>query len=85
MRWNQIQRSWLHLRPMAKRHWLELTEAQLDAINGNRELLAEILQMNYGLPRDAADRQIDDWCLTFGDDEEHATRPAETAARAQAT
>ena len=74
MRWNQVQRSWVQLRPKAKRHWLELTEAQLDAINGNRELLAETLQMNYGLPRDAADEQIDEWCLTFGDDEVTAAR-----------
>jgi uncharacterized protein YjbJ (UPF0337 family) len=69
MRWNHIQRSWMQLRPKAKRHWVELTEAQLDVINGNRELLADSLQASYGLPRDAADEEIDKWCMTFGDEE----------------
>ena len=69
MRWNLIERRWMQLRPKAKRRWLELTEAQLEVINGNRDLLAESLQESYGLARDAADQEIDDWCMTFAEDE----------------
>jgi hypothetical protein len=69
MRWEQIQVSWMEFRPRAKRHWIELSESQLDSINGNRELLADILQESYGLARDDADEEILAWSMTFGDDE----------------
>ncbi len=70
MRWETIEVQWHDYRVRAKRHWVELSEEQLDSIHGDRELLADRLQESYGLPRDIADEQIRDWCTTFGEDEQ---------------
>lgn len=74
MRWETIEVQWPDYRVRAKRHWVELSEEQLDSIRGKRELLADSLQESYGLPRDLADEQIRDWCTTFGEDEQPFSR-----------
>jgi hypothetical protein len=71
MRWEKIEVKWYDYRVRAKRHWIELSDEQLDRIRGNRELLVDSLQESYGLPRDIADEQIRDWCTTFGEDDAH--------------
>lgn len=69
MRWEQIEVKWCDYRARAKRHWLELSDEQLNLIRGRRELLVDSLQESYGLPREVADEQIREWCTTFGEDE----------------
>lgn len=71
MRWENIEVKWYDYRVRAKRHWVELSDEQLDRIRGKRELLVDSLQESYGLPRDIADEQIRDWCTTFGEDDAH--------------
>jgi len=78
MRWQEIEVHWLEYRPLAKRRWLALSDQQLDAINGRRELLSQTLQTRYGVSRDTAELEIDTWCTTF-DDEERESRRHEAA------
>ncbi|MBC7984085.1 MAG: hypothetical protein H7Y02_09550 [Candidatus Obscuribacterales bacterium] len=70
MRWEKIADSWLEFAPLAKRHWVELGGERLTIVDGQRELLADGLQECYGLPRDAAQREIDDWIATFADSDD---------------
>lgn len=74
MRWEEIETRWLRYRPLAKRRWLALSDQQLDAINGRRELLCEILQERYGVSRDIADLEIDTWCTTFDDEAQESSQ-----------
>jgi len=69
MRWERIGIHWDDYRVRAKRHWVELSDRQLELVHGDRELLMDSLQESYGLPRDIADEQIREWCTTFGEDE----------------
>ena len=71
MRWDNIRVRWSEFRPLAKRHWLALNDAQLELIGGRRDLLAEVLQQTYGVSGDAAELQIDAWCDTFEDAEDY--------------
>ena len=73
MKWDEIRVHWLEYRPLAKRHWRALSDAQLEAIDGQRQLLSQILQASYGVSHDIAELQIDTWATTF-DDEEHESR-----------
>jgi uncharacterized protein YjbJ (UPF0337 family) len=44
-----------------QQQWGKLTDDDLDLVEGRREELAGKLQERYGLAKDAAERQIDDW------------------------
>jgi uncharacterized protein YjbJ (UPF0337 family) len=41
--------------------WGKLTDDDLDAIRGRREILVGRLQERYGMAREQADREADEW------------------------
>ncbi|TIX48694.1 MAG: CsbD family protein, partial [Mesorhizobium sp.] len=45
----------------AKEQWGDLTDDDLDRIEGNRDQLAGRIQERYGIAKEEAERQIDDW------------------------
>lgn len=61
MNWDRIQGSWREFKGNVKEQWGKLTDDDLDQIEGNREALAGRLQNRYGIAKDEAERQIDDW------------------------
>ena len=61
MNWNQIESNWKIFKVKAKQQWNELTEAQLEAILGQRDGLLEMLQKNYKISQHAAEWQLSGW------------------------
>lgn len=61
MNWDQIQGNWRQLKGKIKANWGDLTDDDLDSIDGRREELMGKLQKAYGIGRDEAERQIDDF------------------------
>ncbi|WP_405406406.1 CsbD family protein [Paracoccus sp. Ld10] len=61
MNWDIIQGKWKQLKGATKVKWGELTEDELDQIDGNKDRLAGKLQEKYGWTKDQADREIDDY------------------------
>lgn len=61
MNWNQIESNWKIFKVKAKQQWNELTEAQLEAIVGQRDGLLEILQKTYKISKHAAEWQLSGW------------------------
>jgi uncharacterized protein YjbJ (UPF0337 family) len=59
--WDRIAGKWRQLRGEIQVRWGELTDDELDEINGEREKLAGRLQERYGIARQEAERQIDEW------------------------
>ena len=53
--------NWKQFKGRARQKWGKLTDDQLDQVRGNREELAGLVQESYGLQRDEAERQVDDW------------------------
>jgi uncharacterized protein YjbJ (UPF0337 family) len=45
----------------AKEKWGELTDDDLSQVDGKRDQLAGKLQEKYGITKDEAEKQIDDW------------------------
>ena len=45
----------------ARSSWGELTDDELDQIGGKKDQLIGKLQQKYGLEREEAERQADDW------------------------
>jgi len=63
--WDQIANAWKRLRGEVRKQWGKLTDDDMEQIKGHRDVLALKLQQHYGLTRDEAYRQIDEWGLTL--------------------
>jgi uncharacterized protein YjbJ (UPF0337 family) len=61
MNWDRVEGNWKQLKGNIKEQWGELTDDDIDVINGRREQLAGRLQETYGISKDEAERQVKDW------------------------
>jgi len=61
MNWDTIQGQWKQLRGNAKEQWGKLTDDELDQMDGKRDQLVGKIQERYGIAKDEAERQVDDW------------------------
>ena len=61
MNWDQIQGKWKQMKGSVRQRWAKLTDDDLDLIAGKREEFAGRLQERYGIARDEAERQVDEW------------------------
>lgn len=59
-----IAGNWKQLMGDIQKQWGKLTNDHLSQVNGNRKKLAGVLQENYGIALDAAEKQISDWETT---------------------
>ncbi len=65
MNWDQIEGNWMQIKGRARAQWGELTDNDLDQIEGRREQLLGKIQERYGIERKEAERQIDEWLRNF--------------------
>ena len=61
MDWNRVEGNWKQLRGKAKQQWGKLTDDDLTAAAGRREQLAGKIQERYGVAKEAAQKQVDEW------------------------
>jgi len=52
---------WAQLKGKAKEKWGELTNDDLDIIEGKRDQLAGKIREKYGRTKEEAEKEIDDW------------------------
>lgn len=60
-----IQGDWKQLMGDVQKYWGKLTSDHLDQVNGSREKLSGVIQKQYGVARDEADRQMKEWEATY--------------------
>ena len=58
---DQMKGKWKQMKGSVKTKWGKLTDDDLDVINGQREQLIGKIQERYGIAKDEAQRQVDDW------------------------
>lgn len=58
---DQWQGKWKQLTGEVKRQWGKLTDDDLDQIGGNRERLEGKIQERYGIAREEARKQVDEF------------------------
>jgi uncharacterized protein YjbJ (UPF0337 family) len=61
MNWDQIEGKWKQMKGSAKENWGKLTDDDLDVAAGNRDKLVGKIQEKYGVAREEAEKQVDDW------------------------
>ncbi|TVR21598.1 MAG: CsbD family protein [Anaerolineaceae bacterium] len=69
MNWDKIKGHWTQTVGDVRKQWGELTEDEVEQIAGDRDKLLGKLQERYGMAREEANRQIDEWAekLKFDD------------------
>ena len=66
MNWDIIEGQWKQFTGRAKQAWSKLTDDDLANLSGKREQLAGKIQERYGIQKQEAERQIDDWLNRLG-------------------
>lgn len=61
MNWNTAKGNWAQLKGKAKIKWGDLTDDDVDKIEGRREVLIGKIQKQYGKSKEEAEKEVDDW------------------------
>lgn len=77
MNWEQIRGQWRQLKGAIKAKWGKLTDDDLDVIAGQQEQLIGKIQERYGIAKEEAHRQVDEWLAGLRKEDEVRDRAAE--------
>ena len=61
MAWDTIKGKWKQFTGSGKERWGELTDDELTKIDGQRDQLVGKIQEKYGIAKDEAEKQVDEW------------------------
>jgi uncharacterized protein YjbJ (UPF0337 family) len=61
MNWDRVKGKWSQLTGSAKTQWGKLTDDDLTQVEGEKDRLVGRIQERYGIAKDEAERQVDDW------------------------
>lgn len=59
--WDQIVGKWTQFKGGVRQKWGELTDDDVEEIAGKRDVLSGKIQERYGIAKEEANRQIDEW------------------------
>ncbi len=71
MNWDQMQGKWKQVKGLAKTRWGKLTDDDLDVVAGQRDQLVGRIQERYGIAKDEAQTQVDEWNRTLDEENEY--------------
>jgi uncharacterized protein YjbJ (UPF0337 family) len=61
MNWDQVKGNWKQFTGQVKQKWGKLTDDDLTTAEGKRDELAGKLQEKYGIAKEDAERELDDF------------------------
>jgi uncharacterized protein YjbJ (UPF0337 family) len=65
MNTDQMSGKWKQMKGAAKQQWGKLTDDDLEVIAGKRETLVGKLQERYGLAKEDAQKNADEWLKSY--------------------
>jgi len=80
MNWDRIQGEWKQLTSNVKGKWAKLTDDDVNLIGAKKDALVGKIQERYGILRDEAEKQVDEWVSKLPlrrDAGSRASRPAQ--------
>ena len=81
MDWERISANWAHWRDRVRERWGRLSEVELTAVAGRREVLLARIQEVYGLSPEETERQLLNWERNLSIDEFEPLAPPKTGRR----
>ena len=67
MNWDQVEGKWKQYSGKLEVKWGKLTDDDLTTISGKRDQLVGKLQERYGMAKDQAEKQIDEFTRSLSD------------------
>jgi uncharacterized protein YjbJ (UPF0337 family) len=61
MNWDQIEGKWTQYKGKAREQWGKLTDSDLERIAGKKDQLVGAIQEKYGIAREAAEKQVEEF------------------------
>ena len=61
---DQMKGKWKQMKGSVKERWGKLTDDDLDVIDGQHEQLVGKIQERYGIAKEVAQKQVDEWNAT---------------------
>ena len=61
MNWDQVEGKWKQLKGDVRKQWGKLTDDDLEYMAGSRDKFVGRLQERYGVAREEAQKQADEW------------------------
>lgn len=58
---DQVKGNWMQFKGKMKEQWGKLTDDDFDVAEGKRDQLAGRIQERYGVAKEEAEKQVDDW------------------------
>ena len=66
MNWDQAAGKWNQMKGSVKERWGKLTDDDLTTIAGNRDRLLGKIQERYGITKEKAEEEINQWKMPQG-------------------
>jgi uncharacterized protein YjbJ (UPF0337 family) len=65
MDWDRIEGNWKQAKGKVREKWAELTDNDLEQVNGRRDQLEGKIQERYGIAKDRVRQDVDTWLKTL--------------------
>ncbi|MBV8572045.1 MAG: CsbD family protein [Acidobacteriaceae bacterium] len=71
---DQFEGKWKQLKGTLKQRWAKLTDDDVTALSGKKDELVGRIQERYGITREQAEREADEWAAAANADLDQADR-----------
>lgn len=65
MNWDQVAGNWKQFTGKVREKWGKLTDNDLTVIAGKKDQMAGLLQKRYGMAKEAAERELDEFASSL--------------------
>jgi uncharacterized protein YjbJ (UPF0337 family) len=69
MNWDTIEGNWKQFMGQARQKWGKLTDSDWQVVAGKKDELVGRIQERYGIARDEAQKQADEWAKAMKEEE----------------
>lgn len=80
MNWEQVEGEWKQVKGAVKSKWAKLTDDDMQNVAGKKDNLIGKIQERYGILKDEAEKQVDEWITKFDHKMGAATDQAKDAS-----
>jgi uncharacterized protein YjbJ (UPF0337 family) len=78
---DQFEGKWKQLKGLVKQRWGKLTDDDITAMSGKKDELIGKLQERYGITKEQAQREADEWARAAQSDLDATSTPRTTSAK----
>jgi uncharacterized protein YjbJ (UPF0337 family) len=74
MNWDQMEGKWKQMKGVVRKQWGKLTDDDLEFMAGSKDQFVGRLQERYGIKKEEAQKQADEWLQAQADDKPKDTK-----------